>query len=66
MENDKEMSEDKKVTQQVAENEAVQGREELENQSVEQRDEHEDHAVDVSGWSKKQLLDELKEQLRKG
>src|SRR5690606_18303761 len=67
MENDKEMSEDNKVTQQqVAENESALGREELEAHAIEQRDDQEDHAVDFSGWSKRQLLDELKEQLKKG
>lgn len=67
MENDKEMSEDNKVTQQqVAENESALGREELEAHAIEQRDDQGDHAVDFSGWSKRQLLDELKEQLKKG
>lgn len=67
MENDKEMSEDNKVTQQqVAENEAAQEREERDAHVTEPRDEQEDHSVDFSGWSKRQLLDELKELLKKG
>ncbi len=66
MENDKEMSEDNKVTQQVAENESGLGREELDAHAAEQRDEQEDHAVDFSGWTKGQLLDELKGELKKG
>jgi hypothetical protein len=66
MENDKEMSEDNKVTQQVAENESVLEREELEVHSPEQPDDQEDHAVDFSALSKKQLLEEMKELLKKG
>jgi hypothetical protein len=66
MENDKEMSEDNKVTQEVAENETVLGSEEQETPSTEEHVEKEDHAPDFSGLSKKQLLEELKNLIRKG
>jgi hypothetical protein len=66
MENDKEMSEDNKVTQEVAENETVLGSEEQETPSTEEHVEQEDHAPDFSGLSKKQLLEELKNLIRKG
>ncbi|HLT08151.1 MAG TPA: DUF349 domain-containing protein [Cyclobacteriaceae bacterium] len=68
MENDKEMSEEHKVTQQIAENETARTVEQMQAHSAEEREEHEDHAehtVDYSGLSKKQLLEEMRELLRK-
>src|SRR5690606_20663447 len=68
MENDKEMSEEHKVTQQIAENETARTVEQMQAHSAEEREEHEDHAehtVDYSGFSKNQLLEEMRELLRK-
>jgi len=66
MENDKEMSKDDKVTQELAEKETVIGQDKHETNSVEEKQDQEDHSIDFSALSKKQLLEELKAQFRNG
>ena len=65
MENDKEMSEDNKVTQQLAEKETALREEEQVTPSTDEQEEQEGRTTDFSGLSKKQLLEQLKDQVRK-
>lgn len=68
MENDKDMSKDDKVTQEIAENEVVvkQAEQSTEAGSEEEKHVHEDHSMDFNNFSKKQLLEEMKSQYGKG
>ncbi|MEX2593458.1 MAG: DUF349 domain-containing protein [Anditalea sp.] len=67
MENDKEMSKEDKVTQEVVEKETAvnQGEQGNDTGSAEEKHDHQDHHVEVSNFSKKQLLEELKDQFGK-
>src|SRR5690606_3342219 len=68
MENDKDMSKDDKVTQEIADNETVISQSEHDNdlESSEEKHDQEDHPMDFSQLSKKELLEELKGNYSKG
>jgi hypothetical protein len=68
MENDKDMSKDDKVTQEIADNETVISQSEHDNdlEASEEKHDHEDHPMDFSQFSKKELLEELRGHYSKG
>lgn len=65
MENDKEMSKDTKVAQEFAENEPVVDHEEMEASTAAESHEQEDQSTNFSGFTKNQLLEELRNQCKK-
>jgi len=66
MENDKDMSKEDKVTQELAEKEAVASQQEHNTNPTEEEQEQEVPSVDFSTFSKNQLLEELKDQVKTG
>lgn len=66
MENDKDMSKEDKVTQELAEKEVVAGQLEHNTDPTEEEQEQEVPSVDFSTFSKNRLLEELKDQVKTG
>ena len=66
MENDKDMSKEDKVTQELAEKEAVASQQEHNTNPTEEEQEQEVPSVDFSTFSKNRLLEELKDQVKTG